>query len=176
MGRFADLLDRPSEVDYALRPNDKDDKRTTTKTTKDPFGRFGRLVVGRNSPEPFPFAAALDALEARCPDHVEPGRWHLCIEDAQRFLAAWGDKAQALGWTAGELLGLHDPPAHPHPSYYRLSRYDATGLLWHLDGNRVVALTADTAAIESRSTGNVLIYRKHNKPAYGPVGDSLDDL
>jgi hypothetical protein len=39
----------------------------------------------------------------------------------------------------------------------------------------VVALTEITAAIENAS-GNVTVYRKHNKPALGPVGDSLDDL
>jgi hypothetical protein len=30
-------------------------------------------------------------------------------------------------------------------------------------------------AIQS-STGAITIYRRHNKPALGPVGDSLDDL
>jgi len=38
-----------------------------------------------------------------------------------------------------------------------------------------VALTATTAAIQIPS-GNVTVYRKLNKPALGPVGDSLDDL
>jgi hypothetical protein len=95
--------------------------------------------------------------------------------DAQRFLAGWGDKALALGWTADELFGLHEPPARPHPSYSRLSRYDATGLLWLLQGRRVVALSADTAAIEY-GNGNIVTYRKHRKPALGPLGDSLDDF
>jgi hypothetical protein len=124
--------------------------------------------------EPFPFADALDALDRRCPDHVEPERWQQCIRDAARFLASWGDKALALGWTADELFGLHDPPARPHPSYHRLSRYDCTGLLWLLHGRRVVVLTADTVAIETPS--GIVVYRKHNKPALGPLGDSLDDF
>jgi hypothetical protein len=38
-----------------------------------------------------------------------------------------------------------------------------------------VALTEATAAIQS-STGAITIYRRHNKPALGPMGDSLDDL
>jgi hypothetical protein len=33
----------------------------------------------------------------------------------------------------------------------------------------------DAAAIESR-TGSVTVYRKNNKPAFGPVGDSVDDI
>jgi hypothetical protein len=39
----------------------------------------------------------------------------------------------------------------------------------------VLALTASTAAIEG-PTGTVTVYRRHNKPALGPLGDSLDDL
>jgi hypothetical protein len=100
----------------------------------------------------------------------------MCINDARHFLAAWGDQAKALRWTAAELFGLDTPPAKPHPSYHRLSRYDATGLIWNLRGHRVVAITADTAAIQNATTGNVLIYRKHNKPGLGPLGDSLDDF
>ena len=38
-----------------------------------------------------------------------------------------------------------------------------------------MALTEATAAIQS-STGAITIYRRHNKPALGPVGDCLDDL
>jgi hypothetical protein len=123
-----------------------------------------------------PFAHVLDTLERRCPAHVEAERWQQCVEDARRFLASWGDQAEALGWTSAELFGLHKPPANPHPSYSRLSRYDCTGLLWLLQGRRVVALTDDTAAIQNPSTGNVLTYRKTRKPAFGPLGDSLDDF
>ena len=173
MGRFADLLG-PSDYDI----NDINDispnsvvSVVTTKTTKDHFGRFGRSVVARKS-----FSEVLAVLEARCPDYVAPGRWHLCIDDARHFLLAWGDEAEALGWTAAELFGLHKPPAEPHPTYSRLSRYDDTGLIWHLTGNRVVALTDDTAAIQNRTTGNVTVYRKARKPALGPVGDFLDDF
>jgi hypothetical protein len=39
----------------------------------------------------------------------------------------------------------------------------------------VVALTALTAAIQCPG-GHTVTYRKLNKPALGPVGDSLDDF
>jgi hypothetical protein len=45
-----------------------------------------------------------------------------------------------------------------------------------LQGRPVVALTADTAAIENPATGSITTYRKHNKPALGPLGDSLESL
>jgi hypothetical protein len=119
--------------------------------------------------------AVLVALESRCPDLVPPARWQQAIEDGRAFLAKWGRQAEALGWTARDLFGLHQPPTKPHSSYSRLSRYDHTGLVWLLQGRPVVALTENMAAIQSPS-GNVTVYRKLNKPALGPVGDSLDDL
>ena len=85
------------------------------------------------------------------------------------------EQAEALGWTAKHLFGLHKPPNRPHPSYSRLSRYDETGLIWLLGGREVVALTEATAAIQS-STGAITTYRRHNKPALAPPGDSLDQL
>jgi hypothetical protein len=115
------------------------------------------------------------ALESRCPDLVPVDRWRLAIDDGRRLLALWGDQAQTLRWTARDLFGLPAPPAKPHPSYSRLSRYDETGLIWLLQGRQVAALTEATAAIQS-STGAITIYRRHNKPALGPVGDCLDDL
>jgi hypothetical protein len=121
-----------------------------------------------------PYGHVLAALEAHCPDYVPADRWQQAVEDGRRFLAKWGKQAQQLGWTAGDLFSLHEPPAKPHPSYSRLSRYDETGLIWLLQGRSVVALTEATAAIEN-PTGAVTVYRK-NKPALGPVGDCLDDF
>jgi hypothetical protein len=63
----------------------------------------------------------------------------------------------------------------PQPTYRRLSRHDETGLIWLLRGRQVLALTESTAAVES-PTGAVTVYRRHNKPSLGPIGDSLDDL
>ena len=123
----------------------------------------------------FPFGEVLDQFERCCPDHIEAERWRQCIADASRFIASWGDNAAALGWTTQELFGLHRPPANPHPTYRRLSRYDATGLIWLLQGRPVAALTADTAAIATPS-GGALTYCKLRKPAFGPIGDSLDDM
>jgi hypothetical protein len=106
---------------------------------------------------------------------VNTPRWQQAVEDAKAFLGTWGEQAHSLNWSNRDLFGLHTPPEQPHPSYSRLSRYDATGLIWLLEGRPVVALTADTAAIET-TTGSILTYRKANKPALGPVGDSLEDF
>ena len=54
------------------------------------FGRFGRT---------------LSELERHCPDLVELSRWQQAVEDGQRFLAQWGEQAEALGWTSRDLFG-----------------------------------------------------------------------
>jgi hypothetical protein len=121
-----------------------------------------------------PYADDLAALEARCPDYIDPNRWQQCVNDARHFLATWGEMAATLGWSSRELFGLHQVPLQPAATYQRLSRYDATGLIWLLQGHPVVALTKDEAAIQRN--GSVVVYGKERKPAFGPVGDSLDDI
>jgi hypothetical protein len=123
---------------------------------------------------PAPYEPSFCALERRCPDFVEAERWQQAVEDGWRFLGLWDEQAHALGWTARELFGLHTPPQRPAVSYSRLSRYDETGLIWLLRGRRVIALTETTAAIQGATS--ILTYRKLNKPALGPPGDSLDDM
>jgi hypothetical protein len=166
MGKYLDILARAEACDQS----DKSDQRGSKVRPhgqqgrqKESFGRFCR------------FGRILSALEAGCPDLVPVARWQVAVEDGRRFIARWGEQTEALGWNARDLFGLHQPPAPPHPSYSRLSRYDETGLIWLLRGREVVALTEATAVIRS-STGAITIYRRHNKPAFGPPGDSLDDL
>jgi hypothetical protein len=121
-----------------------------------------------------PYSATVAALESECPAAVETERWRQAIADAAAFLATWGTQAQAFSWTARELFGLHTPPERPLASYRRLARYDETGLIWLLRGRAVIALTETTAAIQGATA--LLTYRKLNRPALGPLGDSLDDF
>jgi hypothetical protein len=114
------------------------------------------------------------ALRSKCPELVDAVRWQQAVQDADCFLAKWGKQAHALGWTVRELFGLHPVPARPAPNFQRLSRCDNTGLIWLLNGRPVVAMTETEGAIQGASA--VLMYRKHRKPALGPLGDRLDDL
>ena len=122
------------------------------------------------------YREAFAFLLIRSPAHISVERWQQAVEDGRSFLAAWGKQADALGWDARDLFGLDTPPADPHPSYSRLSRYDNTGLCWMLQGKEVIAITADTATIKNPSTGAITVYRRFNKPALGPLGDSLKDF
>src|SRR5262245_12963443 len=122
------------------------------------------------------YSRIMAALEADCPDLVPVDRWQQAVADGKTFLSRWGDQAQALGWTAKDLFGLVAVPEHAKPSFNRLSRYDETGLVWLLDGRRVVALTEGTAAIQNPATASITMYRRFDKPALGPLGDSLEDF
>jgi hypothetical protein len=122
------------------------------------------------------YQKAFTHLLVEPPAHISADRWQQAVEDGRSFLTAWGEQADAFGWDSRDLFGLDIPPADPHPSYSRLSRYDNTGLCWLLQGKDVIAMTADTATIRNPRTGAITIYRRSNKPGLGPVGDSLDDF
>jgi hypothetical protein len=139
-------------------------------------GDATRVTIVQLPAEGLRFRRVFAHLQLRPPDYIPEDRWRQCIEDGRAFLAQWGSQAEALGWDSRSLFGLHIPPERPHPSYRRLSRYDATGLVWLLQGRVVIALTADSASIRNHQTGTVTTYRKHNEPSYGPLGDSLEDL
>ena len=133
-------------------------------------------VVGQQYVNAHPhYSRVLESLRSECPALIEHEAWQQAVADAEAFLAKWGEQGKALGWTARDLFGLQPAPERPAASFRRLARYDHTGLVWLLHGRPVVALTAETAAIQTPS-GGILTYRKNNKPAYGPLGDSLDDM
>jgi hypothetical protein len=168
VGKYLDILKR------AGAPSDISDQSDRSYSPCDQDTDFGRLCRFGRALQPY-CQTAIEALERRCPTYVEPDRWLQAIDDAHRFLSRWGGQAEALGWTARDLFGLAPVPTRPRPSYRRLSRYDETGLIWLLRGRQVLALTESTAKIES-PTGAITVYRRHNKPALGPLGDSLEDL
>ncbi len=87
-----------------------------------------------------PFEHELATLHATNPTD-DDRRWRQACSDADRFVRNWGREAVELGWTAGDLFGLH--PIAP------LARYDAMGLVWLLRGKRVRALSATEAVLDN---------------------------
>jgi hypothetical protein len=165
--RYLDVLDRVAEAHA---------KAKSAKSAKsDLRGRAQNSQNSQNS-HTQKLGSVLVALESRCPDLVPLDRWQQAVADGKTFLAQWGEQAQALGWTTKDLFGLLTAPQHAKLTFNPLSRYDETGLIWLLKGRRVVALTESTAAIEKPASGAVTMYRRHNKPALGPLGDSLEDF
>ena len=89
------------------------------------------------------------------PGDVPPKRWHQFLIDVEIFVAAgWLDKARALGWRDSDLYGCD--AERPY------ARIDLAGLLWLLNGGRVIALTAELARIE-RGTTHMTFYRNDDE-------------
>ena len=103
--------------------------------------------------------ARLDPNDA--PADVPPRRWLRFIDDCGRFLdGGWARQAAAFGWGPLDLFGCDRERA--------FARVDHAGLLWLLNGRKLMALTADTATIETLS-GTRQTYRRRRSIAYGEV-------
>jgi len=94
------------------------------------------------------------------PDHppgdVPPRRWQRFIDDVGMFLDRWASYAAALGWSLYDLFGCdRDRP---------FARVDQAGLLWLLNGDRLVALSENTATIERRTGARQTYRRKQSGP------------
>ena len=190
MGRYLDIFRRAPTGCEISEESEKSDQSTAYSREKADLFRDGQDVRNDCEIREASFAVnplaedlirlsrlfrVLQELERRCPQYIDPPDWLQAIEDGRKFLAAWGQQAEALGWTARELFGLHAVPERPAATYRRLSRYDETRLIWLLRGRPVVTLTASEAVIRGHS-GATVTYRKYNKPSLGPLGDSLDDM
>jgi hypothetical protein len=74
---------------------------------------------------------------------VPPRRWTQFIADATAFRASgFAEQARALGWTDADLYGCDD-----ERPFARIGRM---GLVWLLNADRLLALTAGAAVIETK--------------------------
>jgi hypothetical protein len=88
---------------------------------------------------------------------VPSRRWAQFIDDARAFLArGFAERAKALGWTEPDLFGCD--------AERPWARIGCLGLIWLLNGDRIVALTADAARIET-SKGTQSTFRRKVRPA-----------
>ena len=99
------------------------------------------------------WAEALARLDrARPPCDIPPKRWLRFIDDCGQFLDdGWAACAERLGWTPLDLFGCDR--AKP------FARINHAGLLWLLDGRKLLALGGEAAAVATPS-GGTLKYRK----------------
>ena len=105
-------------------------------------------IIEYDGGAPRTWAEALAQLD---PD-VPLARWQQFIDDCGRFLdLGWANLAEAFGWGPLDLFGCD----RERP----LARYDHMGLLWFIQGRKLVALTAQTATIDTL-TGSLQTYRR----------------
>ncbi len=102
--------------------------------------------------EELEFWSALGAVLRAVKGQAAPETGQAC-----RFLDdGWAGKAAAFGWGPLDLFGCNRE--HPFP------RIDRVGLLWLLNGNRLLALSEITAAIETPVGVRWMVRRSSDGP------------
>jgi hypothetical protein len=91
----------------------------------------------------------------RPPTDIPSHRWHQFLGDCNNFLASgnnWAECAAKLGWDALTLFGCrrHRPLVHP----------GSAGLLWAINGGRLVELHRDWAVLELAENGSQRIFER----------------
>jgi hypothetical protein len=104
----------------------------------------------------------------RPPADVPPRRWLRFLDDVGLFLdSPFGAIAVALGWGPYDLFGCdRDRP---------FARIDQAGLIWLLNRDRLVALTENTATIETRTGARQTYRRKPSEPGRVLPWELADD-
>jgi hypothetical protein len=93
----------------------------------------------------------------RSPPAVPLIRWHLFLGDCHSFLSSpenWAERAAALGWNALALFGCY----RTRP----LEHLGSAGLLWVINGGKLVELHRDWAVIERAQDRSRQVY--HRRP------------
>jgi hypothetical protein len=89
---------------------------------------------------------------------VPPIRWQLFLGDCHSFLNSsenWAERAAALGWGALALFGCH----RTRP----LEHLGSAGLLWAINGGKLVELHRDWAVIERGKDKSRQIYHRRRQ-------------
>src|SRR5262249_10505705 len=118
----------------------------------------GAAIVENDGAIPRAWAEGFARLDPdRPPRDVPAKRWHQFVDDVEHFLDGnFGAVAAALGWGPFDLCGCdRDRP---------IARIDRAGLLWLLNGNRLMALTENATTIKTQAGVRQTYRRKPNEP------------
>ena len=104
--------------------------------------------------DPRAWAAGVARLDPENPPlDVPPARWRHIVDDSGRFLdGPFCAEAVALGWGSFDLFGCDI--TRPY------ARIDQMGLLWLLNGHRLLVLTEMSAVIEMSNGARQTFHRK----------------
>jgi hypothetical protein len=98
-------------------------------------------------------------IRHRVPKEVPAHRWRQFISDCHKFLLAeenWAERAAGHRWNDLELFGCCRRP---------LERLGNAGLLWAINGGRLIELRRDWAVIERASDRSYVHHRERSKAA-----------
>jgi hypothetical protein len=91
---------------------------------------------------------------------IPPHRWRQFLSDCNKFLTGgenWAGRAAELGWNAATLFGCHRARPLAHPG--------GAGLLWAINGGRLVELHRDWAVIELAANGSRRVFERRRVDA-----------
>jgi hypothetical protein len=154
----AEALVSPAAVPFASSPT------ATTKTTKAPRDKLPEgeeewtAIVAYKRGIPHAWTEGFARVDPdRPPGDVPPRRWCQFVDDISRFLDSdFAPTAAALGWGSLDLFGCdRDRP---------FARLDQAGLLWLLNGDELIALSENTATIETRTGARQTWRHKRGEP------------
>jgi hypothetical protein len=113
--------------------------------------------------------ASLD--HQRAPPDIPAHRWRQFLGDCNSFLTSrenWAERAAELGWNASLLFGFRRDRPLMHPG--------GAGLLWAINGGRLVELHRDWAVIELAVNGSRRVFERRRvdvaKVCHGPSAGS----
>jgi hypothetical protein len=107
-------------------------------------------------PIPIVWVEGVASLDDRDrPSDVPRHRWRQFVDDCKRFVASdWAGRAAQLGWNAMSLFGC--APKRP------LDYSGSAGLLWALNGGRLVQLHRDWAVIDVPVNRSERVFYRRN--------------
>ena len=88
-------------------------------------------------------------------------RWQTLIDDAGKFMDRWAVQVSSMGWSVGEVFGVH--PDAPD------ARIDLKGLVLCIGGTEVVAVSADSVTVQTPSGARQRIFRRADKHSAGRI-------
>ena len=91
---------------------------------------------------------------------IAPHRWRQFLSDCNNFLTGdenWAGRATELGWNAATLFGCRRARPLDHPG--------GAGLLWAINGGRLVELHRDWAVIELAANGSRHVFERRRVDA-----------
>jgi hypothetical protein len=134
-------------------PCDRDGASTASPITRQPVRAERRIPV-----DWVEGVARLD--DYRPPSDVPRHRWRQFVSDCHSFLNSsenWAERAAELGWDARALFGCH--------RNYPLMHLGSAGLLWAINGGKLLELHRDWAVIELPVNRSQRTFSRRDVPA-----------